>query len=252
MNIKWNTIDYTNNFDFVHKYGEDVLELISSPSNSFVVDLGCGNGALTKKLADKGYRVLGIDASADMIETAQKVNANIKFKLDDAIVFELDEKADVIFSNAVLHWIDADRQEDLIKNISNQLKIGGQFVCEFGGKGNAEIVHSQLEKSFNERGLKYPRCFYFPSIGEFTPLLEKYGLIVEYAVLFNRPTKQKTENGLENWIRMFVKKTFEDLDETIQNEIINETVQSLKSTLYEDNNWIVDYVRIRIKAKKVF
>lgn len=169
----------------------------------------------------------------------------------DATEFQLQEKADVIFSNAVLHWIDAGKQEKLIANISNQLKTGGQLVCELGGKGCGETVHATLEKKFAERGMKYSRTFYFPTIGEYAPQLEKYGLRVEYAVLFDRPTEQKTENGLEDWIRMFVKEPFKNVDDETKNEIIQQTVNDLRDKLYIDGKWFVDYVRIRIRAKKI-
>lgn len=251
MNIRWNAEEYEDKFNFVHKYGEGVMELIDVAPNSFVVDLGCGNGALSKLLSERGYRVLGIDASVEMIKTAKNLHPEMEFEVADATRFQLKEKADVIFSNAVFHWIDADKQEKLIRNISNQLKPGGKLLCEFGGKGCGEAVHSTLEKHFEKRGMKYPRTFYFPTIGEYTPILEKYGLQVEYAVLFDRPTEQKTENGLEDWIRMFVKEPFKNVNEKVKNEIIQETVEELRDKLYIDGKWFVDYVRIRIKGRKV-
>lgn len=251
MNIKWNAADYTENFQFVHKYGEDVLGLIDAPPGSLVVDLGCGNGALSEKIREKGYRVLGVDASADMMEKAKGMHPDIEFMPGDAKEFSLEEKADVIFSNAAFHWIDAADQEKLIKNVADQLKPGGELVCEFGGKGCAETVHAALERNFNKRGIPYLRPFYFPTIGEYAPLLEQYGLRVEYAVLFERPTVQKTENGLEDWIRMFIKKAFEAVPTDMADEIIRETVAELRDRLFEDGKWIVDYVRIRFRARKV-
>lgn len=251
MNIKWDAKGYTENFSFVHKYGEDVLALIDAAPGSFVVDLGCGNGALGEKLKERGYRVLGVDASADMMETARKLHPDIRFMAGDATEFSLEEKADVIFSNAVFHWIDGDKQELLVRNVADQLKPGGELVCEFGGKGCAETVHGALERNFEKRGLLYPRTFYFPTIGEYAPILEKYGLRVEYAVLFDRPTVQSTDNGLEDWIRMFVKKPFEGLSLETADEIIRETTKELREKLYVDGKWIVDYVRIRFKARKI-
>jgi len=251
MNIKWNADEYKSNFGFVYQYGEDVLNLINAEKDALVVDLGCGNGTLSKKLSDKGYRVLGIDASEDMLKIAKEQYPEIEFQLADARKFQMAEKADVIFSNAVLHWIDADQQEKLIQNISNQLKTGGQFVCEFGGKGCAETVHSTLEKCFSQHGLTYHRTFYFPTIGEYAPVLEKYGFKVEYAVLFDRPTEQKTKDGLANWIRMFVTAPFVGIDEETTEDIISQTVKELEGILYHDGKWYVDYVRIRFKAKKI-
>lgn len=169
---------------------------------------------------------------------------NIKW---NAAEFELEEKADVIFSNAVFRWIDADRQEKLAANLAAQLKPGGELVCEFGGKGCAETVHASLEKNFAKRGLSYTREFYFPTIGEYAPILERHGFRVEYAVLFDRPTVQSTEDGLRDWILMFDKKPFEGLSEQTAKEIIDETVEELRNVLFADGRWIVDYVRIRIK-----
>lgn len=251
MNIKWNTEEYSSGFDFVHKYGEDVLKLITAEKGSLAVDLGCGNGALTQKLREAGYKVLGIDDSAEMIEAAKTFHPDLKFIKSDAAEFSLENKADVIFSNAVIHWIDENRQEKLIQNISDNLKTGGEFVCEFGGKGCAQKVHEALSQSFEKRGLSYTVPFYFPSIGEYAPLLEKHGLLVEYAVLFDRPTEQKSENGMENWIRMFLKKPFEGMDAALCSQIIKEASDSLRSSLYINGKWYVDYVRIRFRCRKI-
>lgn len=251
MNIKWDTKDYTDHFSFVHQYGEDVISLLDVPQGSFVVDLGCGNGALSQKLSDKGFRVLGMDASAEMIATAKAAHPDLSFVQGDAAEFTLSEKADAIFSNAVFHWIDADRQETLLENVSGQLKTGGCLVCEFGGKGCAEAVHSGLEAVFQAHHLQYPRTFYFPTIGEYAPLLERCGLRVEYAILFDRPTVQQTEDGLIDWINMFVKKPFEGMPPTLKQEILDETRERLRGNLFLDGTWMIDYVRIRIKARKI-
>lgn len=251
MNIQWDAKTYQKNFSFVHQYGEDVLSLIEGDTNQRVVDLGCGNGALTKKLADKGYSVMGIDASEDMLRIAGQQYPEFAFRQGNALDFSLEEKADVIFSNAVFHWIDGDKQEQMLQNIASQLKPGGQLVCEFGGKGCAERVHSMLERCFAERGLPYRRVFYFPTIGEYAPILEKCGLRVEYAVLFDRPTPQKSDDGLRDWIHMFVKEPFRGIEEAVKEEIIADAVEKLRPELYHDGAWFVDYVRIRIRARKL-
>lgn len=251
MNIKWDSTKYKNQFSFVPQYGEDVMNLLTKEEGSLLVDLGCGNGTLTKKLADRGYRVIGIDASDDMISLAKTEYPDLKFMKEDALSFRLKDKADVIFSNAVFHWIDRDNQERLIENISRQLATGGELVCEFGGYGCAEAVHAALEKCFHERNLKYLRTFYFPTIGEYTPILEKYGLRVEYAVLFDRPTVQKSDNGLIEWINMFVTKPFENVDADTKRSILKEAENYLKDKLFKDGKWYIDYVRIRIRARKI-
>ncbi len=251
MNIKWDAQNYKEHFSFVPQYGEDVMSLFTKAAGSKVVDLGCGNGSLTPKLAERGYDVVGIDASEEMIALAKQEYPELKFMRGDALSFQLEEKADAIFSNAVFHWIDRENQEKLAENIASQLKDGGELVCEFGGYGCGEAVHSTLEKCFEKRNLKYPRTFYFPTIGEYAPILEKYGLRVEYANLFDRPTVQKSEDGLVDWINMFVKKPFEGVEAEMKDSILEETKTILKDKLFIDGKWYIDYVRIRIRARKM-
>lgn len=250
MNINWNAEKYDESFKFVHKYGEDVMELLQSPKGSKVIDLGCGNGNLTIKLKEKGYNVTGIDDSLEMLSLAREKYNNIEFKKGNALTFNINP-VDAIFSNAVLHWIDKEKHQTLLNNIASNIKLGGEFVCEFGGFGCAEKVHSELRRIFGEKGLNYKFNFYFPTIGEYAPLLERAGLRVKYAVLFDRPTLQKGDKGLEDWIRMFNMAAFNGVSEEMTQEIINEAEESLKPILCKDGKWYIDYVRIRFRCEKI-
>ncbi len=252
MNIKWNANKYTEDFSFVHKYGNSVTELIDADVNSTVLDLGCGNGALSKALQDKGFRVKGMDASKELLDIARENYPEIEFIQADATEFVLDEQVDVVFSNAVLHWIDKEKQADLIACVYRALKESGQFVFEFGGYGNNELIHESIEKEFIKRGYKYESSFYFPTIGEYSKLLEEAGFKVTYATLFDRPTELKGGDGLKDWINMFVKTPFSIIDSEEEKEaIIDKAVANLKNVLYKDDKWYADYVRIRMKAVKM-
>lgn len=251
MNIYWDAEKYKQNFGFVPDYGEAVLDLLDAAPEARVVDLGCGNGALTRQLADRGYRVLGVDASPEQLALARQAYPDLTFQEGNALDFALEEPADAIFSNAVLHWIDADKQQAMLDHIASQIRPGGLFVCEFGGKGCAEHVHAELERRFAAHGLHYRRTFYFPTIGEYAPLLEKAGFRVEFATLFDRPTRQVGPDGLADWIRMFDTAPFEGVDPALADAIIAETVEALRPVLYHDDAWYVDYVRIRFKLRKL-
>lgn len=251
MNIKWDAEQYKNSFSFVPSYGEDVLNLLTVKPGSRVIDLGCGTGSLTQKISDRGYVVTGIDASPDMLCVARTQHPDICFLDGDAVDFHLETKADAVFSNAVMHWIDAGRQEAVLSNIASNLRTGGEFVFEFGGYGCAETVHSTLEEIFAERGRKYLRMFYFPTIGEYAPLVERSGMRIEIAMLFDRPTPQKDGNTVSDWIRMFDKKPFEGIAAEEADEIINEAEERLRGQLFVDGTWYIDYVRIRMRARKV-
>ena len=251
MNIDWNAQNYTNHFSFVHQYGEDVLKLIDAPAGSRVLDLGCGNGALTKKLKELGFQAQGMDASEDMLAVAREKHPDIRFDNGDATQFTLPEPVDVVFSNAVFHWIDAEKQDALAAHIASALKPGGTLVCEFGGKNCAESVHAMLEQCFAKRGLQYQRFNYFPTIAEYTAILERNGLRPDYAVLFDRPTPQSPGKTVVDWIEMFVRGPFRGMEEEQKAEILREAENLLKPKLCGDGKWIIDYVRIRVRARKI-
>lgn len=252
MNIDWKAEKYTKDFSFVPQYGESVLNLLTIKPGMTVLDLGCGSGKLTKEIADRGAAVIGMDDSADMLRTAKKTYPELCFVQGNAVDFSLKEPVDAIFSNAVLHWIEAERQDAMLDCIANALKPEGQFVFEMGGKGCAETVHLALEKTFAAHGYTYRRSQYFPTIGEYAPMLERHGLQVQYAVLFDRDTLVTGEDGVGDWIRMFIRNPFawENISENETEQIIRETVELVRPALLRGDGWHVDYVRLRMMAKK--
>ncbi len=249
MNITWNADKYTSDFSFVHQYGNSVTELIDAKEGSTVLDLGCGNGALSEILRDKGYIVTGMDDSKDLLAVAEKNFPNIPFIRADATDFSLPEPVDVVFSNAVFHWIDKERQPEMLRCVYNALKERGQFVFEFGGHGNNFMIHEALAESFRRHGYAYKMPFYFPTVGEYSALLENAGFQVTFAALFDRPTKLRGENGLKEWIEMFVQTPFDAVEKESERECIkDEAVDRLRNSLYQNGDWYADYVRIRMKA----
>lgn len=251
MNIRWNAEKYKQDFSFVPEYGAALLDLLDAAPGARVVDLGCGSGALTRQLAERGYRVVGVDPSPQMLALARSTCPELDFRPGSAEDFILEGSADAVFSNAVLHWIDADKQQTMLDHIASQIRPGGLFVCEFGGKGCAERVHAALERCFAAHSLRYRRTFYFPTIGEYAPMLERSGFRVEYATLFDRPTQQNGPDGLADWIRMFDTAPFEGVDPALAAQIIREAVEMLRPALWHDGAWYVDYVRIRFKLRRL-
>lgn len=227
------------------------MQLLTIPHGSRVLDLGCGNGRLTAQLANAGYNVTGIDASDSMLRLAREEYPALRFEQGNAVTFHLNEPVDGIFSNAVLHWIDADLQGQLLHNVASNLRTGGEFVFEFGGYGCAEAVHGTLESIFKENGRTYPRTFYFPTIGEYAPLVERAGMRVEYAILFDRPTPQQDGRTVADWIRMFDVAPFAGIPEEETAAIIAEADRRLEPLLVHDGIWYIDYVRIRMRARRV-
>lgn len=251
MNITWDAGKYTEDFAFVHQYGDDIAELLDCEPGSHVVDLGCGNGALTNRIREKGFRVTGIDSSRDLLRKARETFPDIPFFQKDITSFSLEESADALFSNAVFHWIEKEKQPLLLACASKALKEGGQFVFEFGGHGNNSRIHEALEKAFSKYGYSYQMPFYFPTIGEYATLLEQEGFEVRYGVLFDRMTELKGEDGMKDWINMFLKAPFAVVENSGEREAVTDTaVENLRPALYREGKWYADYVRIRMKAYK--
>ena len=250
MNISWNAEKYKEDFSFVHQYGSVVLELIDTDSAKTAIDLGCGNGVLTGKLREMGFDVIGIDSSPGQLAAARRDFPDINFIEADAASFTAEKPVDVIFSNAVFHWIDEDRQADMLRCIASSLNRNGQLVFEMGGYGNNRLIHREIGKAFRKFGLEYRMPFFFPTIGEYAAMIEAQGMLVSYAVLFNRQTPLKGKNGMNDWIRMFIRTPFEGIDEKTETRIIDEAVKNLKNDLYIDGIWYSDYVRLRMKALK--
>lgn len=251
-NNNWNTALYEGKHGFVWKYGEDVIELLAPQPEEIILDLGCGTGQLTNKIADSGAKVIGIDRSEEMICKAKQNYPQLKFMVADATNFQVEQPLDAVFSNATLHWV---KQPKAVVNcIQKALKPGGRFVAEFGGKGNVRQIVQALTEALVNSGYSLPAIanpWYFPSIGEYTSLLEEYGLEVTYAHLFDRPTPLEAgDNGLANWLRMFAGSFLSELSQEQEHKIIEQVVTKLKPILYSNGIWKVDYRRIRIVAIK--
>lgn len=250
MNMKWDADKYADKFSFVYQYGNSVLELLEIDKDMVILDLGCGTGTLTKKLSEMCAKAVGIDASEDLLEAAKKHYPELEFIHADATNFVLNEKVDAIFSNAVFHWIEQEKQPELLHCIYSALKENGQLVFEFGGYGNNRLIHLALESVFENHHREYNMPFYFPTIGQYASLLEQSGLKVRSMSLFDRMTALNGQNGLEDWIKMFVKKPFEGVPEDEKNTIITQAVDILEKDLFHNGVWYADYVRIRGKAIK--
>ena len=253
MKFEWNPTLYNDQHDFVHKFGEEVVSLLNPQKDEVILDLGCGTGDLTKRISSSCKEVIGLDSSLEMIQVAGKKYPEISFYHIDAKDLDLNVTFDAVFSNAVLHWII--EPELIIQNINRHLKMGGRFVAEFGGKGCVKKIISALTDILDSKRVIYPaigESLYYPSISEYSKLLEQNGFEVSLAILFDRPTELKGGlAGLRNFILMFFNWLFDNVSEQEKLEYIGIVEKRLKDELLYDSTWIVDYRRIRILALKI-
>lgn len=240
--MSWNAADYQSQFSYVWQGGESLLKLLNAQPGERIVDLGCGTGQLAAEIAATGAKVIGLDSDRAMIAQAQSNYPHLSFQVADATSFELDNPADAIFSNAVLHWVtDA---EAAANQIATMLESGGRFVAELGGHGNVQTIIRALSEVTNQA----LQPWYFPTIAEYATLLESVGLEVVYATLFDRPTPLGA-SGLAGWLEMFGQRFFPQRSSEEWQEI-TASVEKKAQSLYQNDQWIADYRRIRIVAVK--
>lgn len=243
---QWNANLYDKNHSFVTKYGNSLIEVLAPRKGERILDLGCGTGDLAKKIFDQGVHVIGIDKSNNMITQALEKYPEIPFFVQDATQLPYTNEFDAVFSNATLHWVTKPKQA--LDGIYKSIKQGGRFIAEFGGKGNVQSIIDEINHQLGRDITDSP--WYYPSIGEYSSLMEEVGFRVTFAQHYDRPTPLEGPNGLKNWIKMFALSFFRGLDEEEQEEIIKRIEHQLKPKLFQDNQWIVDYKRIRVIAVK--
>ena len=249
----WNAGLYDGKHSFVFKYGEDVVQLLAPQNGERILDIGCGTGYLTNLIAQAGARVIGIDKSASMIQRAQAVYPDLDLRVMSAADFDFDAPFDAVFSNAVLHWVL--EKEAAIDCIAKALRPGGRLVLEMGGKGNNEGILVPTRKLLSRHGYyrnAASQPWYFPSLAEYTTLLEHRGFRIRFAAHFDRPTQlQDTDNGIKDWLRMFGEAIFKDIPESKIESLLEEIQETLKPTHYKNHTWFADYKRLRIVATKL-
>lgn len=170
-----------------------------------ILDVGCGTGQLTADIANSGAEVVGLDLSAEMIAAAGANFPQLRFEVADIAGANYNSEFDAVFSNAALHWVRD--QNAAIDAITRAIKRGGRFVFELGGKDNFRQIWNASIQALSAMGVKGPEKlspWFYPSIGEYAPMLESRGLRVTFAVLFDRPTPlEGGAQGLRAWLEMF-------------------------------------------------
>lgn len=247
----WNAELYEAKHGFVWKFGQDLIVLLDPKPGERILDLGCGTGQLTRQIAEHGADVLGLDASPEMIGQARQNYPELRFMLADAAKMTFNAEFDAVFSNAALHWmLDASA---VLDGVSRALKSGGRLVAELGGRGNISHIEHAIAVVLRELGVSFEnaRRTYFPSVAEYSALLERKGLEVRFASLFDRLTPLEGENGMKNWLEQFAWYYFESIPLSARDAALAAVVNTLRPELFVNGTWWADYRRLRVVAVKI-
>jgi trans-aconitate methyltransferase len=247
MTQTWDPQTYAESAAFVHGLAGGVLEWLAPQHGERILDLGCGDGQLTQRIAATGAGVAGVDADAKMVAAARSRG----LVADEASAEQLPYPGasfDAVFSNAALHWV---RDHDaMMAQVHRVLKPGGRFVAEMGGHGNIAAIRVALRSVLARYGHADAEdgVNYYPTPESYTRRLEGHGFRVRQMALIPRPTPL-AESGMEGWLRTFRRGVLESLPEEIREAVVKETAALLAPALRdEEGNWTADYVRLRFIA----
>ena len=196
---QWDAGDYARVGSFVPELGMAALDLLDPHPGERILDVGCGDGALSVKIIDRGAEVVGVDSSPQLVEAARA--AGVYAELIDAAEMEFDRSFDAAFSNAALHWmLDKER---VAGAIFKALRLGGRFAGEMGGEGNLARLREALDGELVIRGYVPPSesSNWYPSPEEFAAVYEVAGFGQIDARLIERPTP--LAHGVGEWVTTF-------------------------------------------------
>ena len=226
-----------------------LIDLLEASKGERIFDLGCGTGELTAQLHKLAGEVIGLDCSSEMLEQARRAYPHIQFDQADTHGFHYEQPFDAVFSNAAFHWLTEPSRA--VSCVTKCLKPGGRFVLEFGSKGNVAVVTRAASFAAAQTiGQSIHHPWYFPSISEFSSLLEASGFEVNQAYLFDRPTVLDGDEGLRDWLRMFGSHWLEQIPDEQHDAFFKHAESDDQGDLFRDGDWHADYRRIRIVARR--
>ncbi|MEO6224272.1 MAG: class I SAM-dependent methyltransferase [Sphingomicrobium sp.] len=238
---KWDAADYGKVGAFVAELGGAALDLLDPQPDERILDVGCGEGTLTKQIVDRGALALGVDSSPEMVAAAR---ANgIDALLMDVADMPFAGEFDAAFSNAALHWVLA--KDQAARAIYRALQAGGRFAGEMGGDGNLARLREALDEELIIRGYVPPveASNWYASPEEFADVYEAAGFAEMDARLIERPTA--IEHGVAAWVTTFRKGW---LDRAAVPEDEHDEIGSAVADRIGSN--IADYVRLRFIMRK--
>lgn len=244
----WDPNTYAKNARFVSDLGSPVLELLSPQPGERILDLGCGDGVLTRKLADLGCDVVAVDSSAPQVEAARRLGLEAYVINGEELPYQAE--FDAVFSNAVLHWIK--RADAMIESVFRSLRPGGRFVAECGGHGCVHKIRTALVQALNNRGIdgesRVP--WYFPTPGDYSTRLERAGFRVNSIALIDRPTP--LPGDITGFLETFGHSFLAGFSDDERRDYLQEIRRTLEPQLVNSNGvWVADYVRLRFSATKL-
>jgi trans-aconitate methyltransferase len=247
MQQSWDASRYAGHGRFVALLAESLVDALDPQPGERILDLGCGDGFLTRRIAASGATVVAVDSSPEMVAAAKEQGADARCVNAESLPF--DQEFDAVFSNAALHWMSD--HDAVLRGVRQALKPGGRFVAECGGQGNIAAIRVALLAVMTAHGISAKRIEHnrFFSAAEYRTRLENQGFLVEEITLTPRPTP--LSSGMAAWLETFRRSVLELLPQEKRAGAIEQIVTLLKPVLCDrEGHWTADYVRLRFLARR--
>jgi trans-aconitate methyltransferase len=235
-----------------------VIERLRLDGCERVLDIGCGDGKVTAEIAARLPRgsVLGIDKSVEMIALAAKTwtdRRNLSFRAIDAQALGLDDRFDVGFSNAALHWVPDLRA--VLSRLATLIAPGGRVFLSMGGRGTGALVLASVDRlSRVDRWSGFLRAarppYRFRGPDEVEPLLTDTGFRPVRVELIAKPLRLADKTALTGWLRTTWMWTTEPLPEELRPEFLGVLTDEVEPGCgrAEDGALLLPMVNLEVEA----
>ena len=262
MQHTWDADTYDNISNIQEEWAKNIIKKRKWTGKENLLDAGCGTGRVTKIFAEKitEGNIYAIDSDPNMIEKAKdalKDFINVKVMqadLLDILYLNIPVKFDVIFSNAVLHWVLDHRR--VFENFYDLLIPNGQLLVQFGGYGNLQKTLSvfdrvkdlpEFSKYFSK--WKFDRNYAKPK--ETENILKEIGYKDVKVYLTEAPARFNSKQDYSIYLKTVDLRPYLKYlpIKQLQNEFVN-TVLSYMEKYYPNLCWSLDYMRLTVLASK--
>lgn len=249
---------YESSSSHQKEWGNRLIEELNLKGSEHILDLGCGNGLITRELAERvpNGKVLGIDSSPSMLDKAKTHQLrNMEFQLLDIRDMDFVEEFDLVFSNAAMHWVK--EHGIVLRKVHASLKAGGTVRMQFAGEGNCPTILGVLKESISSSGFEddfrdFDWPWYMPDARTYEELLRSAGFLSYRVWMENADRYFPDEQSFVGWIEQpslvpFIRVLSEEKSALFRNVVVEKTK---KAAFQPDNIYFEAFRRINVSAIK--